>query len=181
MKKIISSLIVASVIVSSAIAEDCKVKLEDRIAFGAIGVLQGIAVGGPIGAFWGLGAMAFADAYDKDCQENIVEKKEIIPNKFIESFVNFDFNKYNVKSVNVEESTLNISNAKNIIIEGHTDAKGSDEYNFALGLKRANAVKELLSKNISKEKLSVISYGETAPISKKDNENRRVDLKITYK
>ena len=73
-------------------------------------------------------------------------------------------------------------NASKIQIEGHTDSIGSDEYNFALGLKRANSVKEYLIKNnIPNNILKIKSFGKTAPVSNIDSKNRRVDLKITYK
>lgn len=48
----------------------------------------------------------------------------------------------------------------NIIIEGHTDPRGSREYNVALGERRANAVSELLqSKGVSANQIRVVSYG----------------------
>lgn len=46
-------------------------------------------------------------------------------------------------------------------IEGHTDQRGTSEYNFALGERRANAAKEhLVARGISGRKLKVISYGK---------------------
>lgn len=208
MKKLTLSLVVAGLISTSAVASECST-LSEKIGFGAIGVLQGAIIGGPIGAFWGLGTIAFADKVNlcdsneiKEVQkiqeiqelqevkqnENLNEIKTVINKEPIEtykevnSFVNFEFNKYNFKITNTEISTLNMLNASKIQIEGHTDSIGSDEYNFALGLKRANSVKEYLIKNnIPNNILKIKSFGKTAPVSKIDSKNRRVDLKITYK
>lgn len=208
MKKLTLSLVVAGLISTSAVASECST-LSEKIGFGAIGVLQGAIIGGPIGAFWGLGTIAFADKVNlcdsneiKEVQkiqeiqelqevkqnENLNEIKTVINKEPIEtykevnSFVNFEFNKYNFKITNTEISTLNMLNASKIQIEGHTDSIGSDEYNFALGLKRANSVKEYLIKNnIPNNILKIKSFGKTAPVSNIDSKNRRVDLKITYK
>jgi len=112
-----------------------------------------------------------------------VENKEVKQTiNEVQSFVNFAYDRYHFKTTNVNLTTLNLDSAKSIVVEGHTDAKGTDEYNFALGLKRANSVKEYLIKNnISKDLISVKSYGESSPISNIDAKNRRVDLKITNK
>jgi peptidoglycan-associated lipoprotein len=54
--------------------------------------------------------------------------------------------------------------AAKLTIEGHCDERGSDEYNLALGQRRADAVKSyLLSLGIAAERLSDISYGEERP------------------
>ena len=51
-------------------------------------------------------------------------------------------------------------------IEGHTDERGSVEYNFSLGLRRAKSVKAYMeSKGIAGARLHVISYGEERPIA----------------
>lgn len=218
MKKLTLSLVVAGLISTSAVASECST-LSEKIGFGAIGVLQGAIIGGPIGAFWGLGTIAFADKVNlcdsseikeitpivnenknlkqvqkiQEIQEvkqnenlneikTVINKEPIETYKEVNSFVNFEFNKYNFKITNTKISTLNMLNASKIQIEGHTDSIGSDEYNFALGLKRANSVKEYLIKNnIPNNILKIKSFGKTAPVSNIDSKNRRVDLKITYK
>ena len=51
-----------------------------------------------------------------------------------------------------------------VVIEGHCDSKGSDEYNRALGERRALAAKDyLLSKGISDSRIRTVSYGEEKP------------------
>jgi peptidoglycan-associated lipoprotein len=70
-----------------------------------------------------------------------------------------------------------------VLIEGHCDERGSDEYNLALGEKRAQAVKNyLVSLGVEPGRLSVISYGEELPLDPGRGEeawsrNRRAEFK----
>ena len=51
------------------------------------------------------------------------------------------------------------------IVEGHADEQGTRQYNLALGARRANAAQEyLVSKGVSANRLSVVSYGKERPI-----------------
>jgi len=67
---------------------------------------------------------------------------------------------------------------------GHTDERGSPEYNLALGERRAKAVKEVMVVfGVSQERVEVISYGEEKPAEDGHNEaawakNRRVEIVI---
>jgi peptidoglycan-associated lipoprotein len=67
-------------------------------------------------------------------------------------------------------------------LEGHCDERGSDEYNMALGEKRAKAVqKYLLTLGVAPERLSTISFGEEKPAEPGHDEgawakNRRVEF-----
>ena len=69
-------------------------------------------------------------------------------------------------------------------VRGHTDSKGTDDYNMKLSKERAEAVYDyLLSKGVSKRKLSYSYYGESRPIATNDTEagrkqNRRVEFVI---
>ncbi|ADJ27113.1 peptidoglycan-associated lipoprotein Pal [Nitrosococcus watsonii] len=69
-----------------------------------------------------------------------------------------------------------------IILEGHTDERGSREYNLALGERRANAVRSLiLLMGASEEQVEVVSYGEERPAVDGQDEgawqlNRRVEI-----
>ncbi|MEQ1638502.1 MAG: OmpA family protein [Methylococcales bacterium] len=80
------------------------------------------------------------------------------------------------KMLNLEE----YSN-KRLVIEGHTDSVGSDSYNKALSQRRANSVKQYLSKNfdISASRLRAQGMGESKPLpgySPDDEANRRVQF-----
>ncbi len=71
-----------------------------------------------------------------------------------------------------------------VILEGHTDERGSKEYNFALGDLRAGAVKTFLIKQgIESPRLIAVSYGNERPIDKSKTEtgrekNRRVHFVV---
>src|SRR5215510_734585 len=57
-------------------------------------------------------------------------------------------------------------------IEGHTDERGTNEYNLALGAKRAQSAKDyLVTLGIATERLSTISYGEEVPVCTEHNES----------
>jgi outer membrane protein OmpA-like peptidoglycan-associated protein len=65
-------------------------------------------------------------------------------------------------------------------IQGHTDAKGSDDYNDRLGAERAEAVRRYLNQQgIALNRMSTISYGKSTPVAPNDTaegraQNRRV-------
>ncbi|HEY9547575.1 MAG TPA: peptidoglycan-associated lipoprotein Pal [Solimonas sp.] len=67
-------------------------------------------------------------------------------------------------------------------IEGHTDERGSREYNIALGERRANTVKDaLVTEGVSAAQIAVISYGEERPAAEGHDEsawsqNRRAQI-----
>lgn len=69
-------------------------------------------------------------------------------------------------------------------IEGHCDDRGTNEYNLALGAKRAQAARDFLATlGIAAERLSTISYGEEIPVCEEQNEgcwkqNRRARFVI---
>lgn len=71
-----------------------------------------------------------------------------------------------------------------IFIEGHTDERGPQSYNFALGSRRSNAVRNLLiSEGINPDRLFTISYGKERPCVLERHEegwskNRRAEFKI---
>ncbi len=77
-----------------------------------------------------------------------------------------------------------LANDLSIKIEGNCDEWGTDEYNYALGLKRAKSVKDTLSSlGVDESRMALISYGESKPICAEHNtgcwqQNRRVDFKL---
>lgn len=80
----------------------------------------------------------------------------------------FDFNSSDIKQeaevVLMQFSGFIINNGLDMIIEGHCDEKGTNQYNLALGDKRANAVKEfLISTGVPASRVRTISYGEEKP------------------
>jgi peptidoglycan-associated lipoprotein len=71
-----------------------------------------------------------------------------------------------------------------IRVAGHTDNRGSDEYNLALGQRRAAEVKQyLIARGIAADRIDVVSFGEERPAVAQDNEdawakNRRDEFEI---
>jgi outer membrane protein OmpA-like peptidoglycan-associated protein len=69
-----------------------------------------------------------------------------------------------------------------VIVQGHTDATGSEEHNFALSERRAEAVRGvLISNGVEPSRISAVGHGENDPVA--DNgtasgrrQNRRVDI-----
>ena len=72
-----------------------------------------------------------------------------------------------------------------VTLEGHADSRGTNEYNLALGERRANAVRDYMSSlGVAANRLRTLSYGEERPVCNTDEEscwsqNRRAHLVIT--
>jgi peptidoglycan-associated lipoprotein len=104
----------------------------------------------------------------------------------------FDFDKYDIRPADTEILKANSAFLKKfpdvkIQIEGHCDERGTNEYNLALGERRANSTKRYLtSLGITANRVSTISYGEEKPMDPAHNEeawakNRRAHFLITAK
>jgi len=102
--------------------------------------------------------------------------------------VHFAYNQFTLEAparVTLEQNAVFLRNnpALKVVIEGHCDERGSDEYNLALGESRALAAKNyLVSLGIDTKRLSVISYGEEKPLVSGSSEeawaqNRRAEFK----
>ena len=104
--------------------------------------------------------------------------------------VYFDFDKFNIRADQEDKIAIDAAAAKaapaslKIKLEGNCDEWGSDEYNFALGLKRAKSVKEaLVAQGVESGRISMVSYGESNPVCTDHTKecwakNRRVDFKV---
>ena len=74
-----------------------------------------------------------------------------------------------------------------VVIQGHTDASGSEEHNDALSERRANSVRGYLAaRGVDPDRMSAIGMGEGYPVASNDSEsgkrqNRRVDLLLRAK
>jgi peptidoglycan-associated lipoprotein len=87
------------------------------------------------------------------------------------------------KTLRNNAERLDTSSTQTIILEGHTDERGSQEYNLALGECRSKSVLNYLSDFGVTDKLSTVSFGEEKPVCSEHNEscwsqNRRVEFKI---
>lgn len=104
--------------------------------------------------------------------------------------VTFDFDRFEIRpdmqDIVTDNSELAKSDASayTVKLEGNCDEWGSDEYNYALGLKRANSVKnEMINNGVDASRITMVSYGESNPVCSDKSEacwsqNRRVDFKL---
>jgi OmpA-OmpF porin, OOP family len=89
------------------------------------------------------------------------------------------------KLLNEVAQVLKSNETMEILVEGHTDSRGSDSYNLRLSDSRANAVREyMLGQDIPTERIKSMGFGETKPIAtnkrrKGRKKNRRVEFTIT--
>ena len=74
-----------------------------------------------------------------------------------------------------------------ILIEGHADSRGTNEYNLALGERRADAVRDyMVSLGVAAERITIVSKGEEQPFCREESEscwqqNRRAHFIVTGK
>lgn len=154
-----------------------------------LGAIIGAAVGGAAGAYIGNYMDKQAAEIEQDLAGATVERiGEGIKITF-DSGLLFDVNKFDVKPT-PRENLVNLAVILNkysdtlILIEGHTDSTGPDDYNMTLSQNRANAVAAVLAgQQVDATRFTVIGYGEGQPLY--DNEtvegrqgNRRVDIAI---
>ena len=157
----------------------------------ALGAVLGGIVGGVAGGVIG----NKMDKQAKDIKEALpgaqVERvNEGIKITLSENTVNFDFNSAALTTV----SKSNLDKLAGVMVQypdtiinvyGHTDSKGTDEYNLTLSQKRANSVIDyLVSKGIARTRLNAMGMGEKDPIASNDTDagrakNRRVEFAIT--
>ena len=101
----------------------------------------------------------------------------------------FDYDKFNIKkdyeSVLTKNAELLLGNPEvKLLIEGHCDDRGTNEYNLALGEKRAKAAIDFyVTYGIGADRLSMVSYGEERPFARGNNEeswaqNRRAHMVV---
>jgi len=102
----------------------------------------------------------------------------------------FDYDESNLSDDTRDKLSRNADLLKgnaqlSVTVEGHADARGTSEYNLALGERRANAVRDYLSSlGVAATRLRTISYGKERPVCTEDAEscwsqNRRAHMIIT--
>ncbi len=132
--------------------------------------------GVPAGASSGMPAAGTGAAALKD-PRNILSKRNIY----------FDYDQFTVKDefkpiVEAHAKYLQANRSARAILQGHTDERGTREYNIALGQKRADAVKNLmLLLGATEIQIETVSFGKEKPRREGHDEsswaeNRRVDI-----
>jgi len=103
--------------------------------------------------------------------------------------VNFDFDKSNIRSdarpvLDEAARTLKEYGDVRISVGGHTDSRGTDQYNKALSVRRAQAVAEYLAaRGVARSRMQIDGYGESRPVASNETDdgraqNRRVELSV---
>jgi peptidoglycan-associated lipoprotein len=106
------------------------------------------------------------------------------------AMVHFDYDQSDLRPgdraiLDAKVPILQANSGVMIRVAGHTDERGSDEYNLALGQRRAAAVKAyLVQHGIADARIQTVSYGEEHPIAQGSDEsawaqNRRAEFEIT--
>lgn len=90
--------------------------------------------------------------------------------KTVFSDIHFDYDKYNIRPdarpmLDRVASFMSDNGGYNIVVEGHCDERGTNEYNLALGERRAKSSKNyLVSMGISASRISTVTFGEEKPL-----------------
>jgi peptidoglycan-associated lipoprotein len=91
--------------------------------------------------------------------------------------VHYDYNKYTIRPdarevLNSVATWLNTHRDVNVLIEGHCDERGTNEYNLALGERRARAARDyLIARGVANMRMNIITYGEEKPMCIAPTEN----------
>ena len=154
-----------------------------------LGGIIGAAVGGAAGAIIGSYMDKQAAEMQRDLKDAEIQRiGEGIKITF-DSGILFDIDKSDLRPVSETNlaklaAILNKYPDTNILIEGHTDDTGTDDYNMALSKARAQSVSLYLATvDVKPARFSIAGYGETQPIIMNDSpegrqKNRRVDIAV---
>jgi outer membrane protein OmpA-like peptidoglycan-associated protein len=155
----------------------------------AVGAIIGAAVGGTAGALIGRQMDKQAEELKNDLKGATVERVgEGILITF-DSGLLFDLDSYQLQQAtksNLDQlaKTLNKYEDTDILIEGHTDSSGEDNYNQTLSERRASEVEDYLqSLQVKGSRIKTKGYGEQQPLTSNETEtgrrsNRRVEVAI---
>jgi len=158
--------------------------------------LIGAAIGAAVGGVGGAGVGRMMDNQEKDMRNALASSDAAAVSRegnllavTFKGDVTFDTNSSAIRQGLYSEIDRVAGVLKQypetfIRVEGHTDSRGSSEYNMNLSRQRANAVKNLLvQRGVTESRVEVVGYGETMPVATNDTEagrqkNRRVEIKI---
>ena len=164
------------------------------------GALRGALIGGAAGGAIGAGAGAYMDKQQTEFEQQLAAERaqnqieiERQQNEILKltmsSEVSFDFNSSRIKStfyspLNKIADIMTRYSQTQIIIAGHTDSVGSEQYNLDLSLRRANAVADyLISHGVASGRMGTEGRGELEPIASNESaagraQNRRVEIYV---
>ena len=162
------------------------------------GALRGALIGGAAGGALGAGAGVYMDKQQTEFEQQLAGERaqheievERQQNEILKltmsSEVSFDFNSATIKStfhspLNKIADIMSRYSQTQIVVVGHTDNVGSEQYNLELSLRRANAVADyLIMHGVAVSRMGTEGRGEMEPIANNDtvdgrSQNRRVEI-----
>ena len=156
----------------------------------------GMAVGAAIGGLTGTGIGYMMDKQEQDMRNALAQSEAIAVERegnmlalTFKSDFTFAVNSSALRSgLNAEldrvAQILAAYPQTTILVAGHTDSTGSDEYNMKLSQQRADSVKNaLVQRGVAPQRISAVGYGEGQPVGDNETEfgrqqNRRVEVRI---
>ena len=166
-----------------------------------IGALRGALIGGAAGGALGAGAGAYMDKQQTEFEQQLAQEraqnqieierqKNEILKLTLNSEVTFDFNSAQIKPAfhrplnKIAEVMVRYPRTQ-IVIVGHTDSVGSEQYNLQLSHRRAMAVADyLIAQGVARDRMGTEGRGELEPIASNDSQsgramNRRVEFRVS--
>jgi outer membrane protein OmpA-like peptidoglycan-associated protein len=155
----------------------------------AQGAILGAVIGGAAGAVVGKYMDKQAEELEQDLEGAEVERigegiKITFDSGILFGFASSELTPESRQNIAKMAETLQKYDDTEILIEGHTDDKGSDEYNQKLSERRAEEVgRTLASLNVKNNRIRQVGYGESMPVADNATEdgrakNRRVEVAI---
>ncbi len=148
-----------------------------------IGAALGGLGGNQLGAYMDRQEAALNNAVAASDAASIRRSQDVLTATFKSDFL-FNFNSFTLKPGAYPEldrvsRILNQYPQTKIRVEGHTDSRGSAEYNMKLSQRRAEAVANaLIQRGVDPVRITTIGFGESQPVSPDAAANRRVEIKI---
>jgi outer membrane protein OmpA-like peptidoglycan-associated protein len=154
-----------------------------------LGAILGAAVGGAAGAYIGNYMDKQAEEMQRDIQGAKIERVGEGIKITFDSGILFDVDKATLKDeakANIDKLAVILKKYPdtNVLIEGHTDATGTEEHNLELSRERAQSVSNYLAQlGVDPARFTATGYGESQPIASNDTQegrqqNRRVELAV---
>lgn len=126
---------------------------------------------------------------ERQREEAAMMAEEARMRAFVDEHIHFDFDKYDLKPkammiLDEKAAYLREHPEVRVLVEGHCDERGTNEYNLALGDRRANSAKNYLVRSgVAESRITTISYGEEQPLCMEKAEscwwrNRRAQFQV---
>ena len=155
----------------------------------AVGAILGAVVGGAAGAYIGNYMDKQAEEMQADLEGARIERVGEGIKITFDSGILFDFDKSDLQPAGKENLQklaviLNKYPDTQILVEGHTDSDGSEDYNMDLSIRRSSSASTYLAgQQVAPSRFQAVGYGETQPVASNDTVdgkrlNRRVEIAI---